>query len=59
MKKNGKEISIFARMIERKETVKKELPFSVFQGGPGYESPRPVTDSGWIKRASEEYKIYC
>ena len=28
-----------------------------FQGGPGYESPRPITDSGWIKKASEEYKV--
>ena len=56
--KNGKEISIFAREIERKETVNKELPYLVFfQGGPGYESPRPLTDSGWIKRASEEYKV--
>ena len=56
--KNGKEISIFAREIERKETVNKELPYLVFfQGGPGYESPRPITDSGWIKRASEEYKV--
>ena len=56
--KDGKEISIFARQIERKETLNKELPYLVFfQGGPGYESPRPITDSGWIKRASEEYKV--
>jgi len=56
--KNGKEISIFAREIERKETVNKNLSYLVFfQGGPGYESPRPITDSGWIKRASEEYKV--
>ena len=56
--KDGKEISIFAREIERKETVNKNLSYLVFfQGGPGYESPRPITDSGWIKRASEEYKV--
>ena len=56
--KNGKEISIFAREIERKETVNKNLSYLVFfQGGPGHESPRPITDSGWIKRASEEYKV--
>ena len=55
---DGKEISIFARAIERKETVNKNLSYLVFfQGGPGYESPRPITDSGWIKRASEEYKV--
>ena len=56
--KDGKKISIFAREIERKETVNKNLSYLVFfQGGPGYESPRPITDSGWIKRASEEYKV--
>ena len=56
--KDGKEISIFAREIERKETVNKNLSYLVFfQGGPGYESPRPITDSGWIKKASEEYKV--
>ena len=56
--KDGKEISIFAREIERKETVNKNLSYLVFfQGGPGYESPRPITDSGWINRASEEYKV--
>ena len=55
---DGKEISIFAREIERKETVNKNLSYLVFfQGGPGYESPRPITDSGWIKKASEEYKV--
>ena len=50
--KDGKEISIFAREIERKETVNKNLSYLVFfQGGPGYESPRPITDSGWIKKS--------
>ena len=56
--KYDKKIFVFAREIERKETVNKDLPYLVFfQGGPGYESPRPITDSGWIKRASEEYKV--
>ena len=51
-------ISIFARKVSRKENLKKPLPYLIFfQGGPGYESPRPVSDSGWIKRASEEYNV--
>ena len=27
------------------------------QGGPGYESPRPLTKSGWLKRALMDYKV--
>ena len=55
---SGEKISIFARKVSRKENLKKPLPYLIFfQGGPGYESPRPVSDSGWIKRASEEYNV--
>ena len=54
---DGEKISIFAREILREEYENKHLPYLIFfQGGPGYESPRPITDSGWIKRASEEYR---
>src|SRR5258708_17047853 len=28
-----------------------------FQGGPGFGSPRPVTNSGWIKRALQDYRV--
>ena len=57
-KPEGKKISVFAREILREENDNKALPYLIyFQGGPGYESPRPMTDSGWIKRASEEYKV--
>ena len=57
-KPEGKKISVFAREILREENENKSLPYLIyFQGGPGYESPRPMTDSGWIKRASEEYKV--
>jgi len=56
--KNSKNISIFVREVQREDKVNMELPYLIFfQGGPGYESPRPITNSGWIKRASEEYKI--
>ena len=54
----GKKITIFAREVCRAEYRDKPLPYLIFfQGGPGYESPRPINDSGWIKRASEEYRI--
>ena len=56
--KDGEKISIFAREIFREENKNKSIPYLIFfQGGPGYESPRPISDSGWIKRASEDYKI--
>jgi len=55
---SGEKISIFAREVFREEYENKHLPYLMFfQGGPGYEAPRPITDSGWIKRASEEYKV--
>ena len=55
---DGEKISIFVREILREEYENKHLPYLIFfQGGPGYESPRPITDSGWIKRASEEYRV--
>tara|TARA_B110000263_G_scaffold65494_1_gene56545 strand:+ start:25 stop:1290 length:1266 start_codon:yes stop_codon:yes gene_type:complete len=55
---DGKKISIFAREILKEEHENNQLPYLVFfQGGPGYESPRPITNSGWIKRATEEYRV--
>ena len=56
--KNGKKISIFVREVQKEDKLNKDLPYLIFfQGGPGYESPRPITNSGWIKRVSEEYKV--
>ena len=55
---NGENISIFVRRVSRKENSKKSMPCLIFfQGGPGYESPRPLSDSGWIKTASEVYDV--
>ena len=55
---NGEQISIFAREVLNEKQKNKPLPYLIFfQGGPGYESPRPLTNSGWIKRASEDYKV--
>ena len=55
---NSEKISIFARKVSRMENSNKSLPYLIFfQGGPGFESPRPISDSGWIKRASDKYNI--
>ncbi len=57
-KKEGHKISIFAREIMNEKHEGKSIPYLIFfQGGPGYESPRPLINSGWIQRASEEYKV--
>ena len=49
-------ISLFIREI--RADPKKKKPYLVFlQGGPGFESPRPVTHSGWIKYTLNHYNI--
>lgn len=49
-------ISVFVREIRgTKDSNKPYLIF--FQGGPGFESPRPITNSGWIKFALNKYNV--
>ena len=52
-----KRYQFFVREIVDEEYGNKGLPYLIFQGGPGYESPRPITNSGWIKKASQKYRI--
>ena len=55
---NSVTITVFVREIINLDKEKKNQPYLIFfQGGPGYESPRPISISGWIKRACEEYKV--
>ena len=55
---NSKYINIFAREISSNHIHSNDLPYLLFlQGGPGYESPRPLTKSGWLKRALRDYKV--
>ena len=50
------QISIFVREIRSNPS--KRRPYLLYlQGGPGFESPRPVTNSGWIKKALNRYDI--
>jgi|HigsolmetaAR202D_1030399.scaffolds.fasta_scaffold00367_20 Lysophospholipase len=54
----GEQITVFAREVVAAEHEGKDLPWLVyFQGGPGSESPRPLSRSGWIKRAVQEYRV--
>jgi pimeloyl-ACP methyl ester carboxylesterase len=55
---NGPTIEIFARELVAARKEGRDLPWLVFfQGGPGFASPRPATDSGWIKRALRDYRV--
>ncbi|MBT1446452.1 alpha/beta hydrolase [Shewanella sp. JM162201] len=55
---DGERIRVFARALERSDKQGRELPWLVyFQGGPGFAAQRPVSHSGWIKRALEEYRV--
>lgn len=51
-------IKIFAREVVDEAKDNSDLPWLVyFQGGPGYAAPRPAARSGWLKKASEKYRI--
>ncbi|QSX39552.1 alpha/beta fold hydrolase [Shewanella cyperi] len=55
---NGAKIDLFVRELVRCGKENAELPFLVyFQGGPGFAAQRPMGDSGWIKRALDEYRV--
>ncbi|WP_434926426.1 alpha/beta fold hydrolase [Shewanella sp. HL-SH2] len=55
---SSQQISVFAREIVSVANQHKPLPYLVFfQGGPGFGAARPVTNSGWIKRALQEYRV--
>lgn len=54
----GGTIRVFVREVVAPGKEKLDLPCVVFfQGGPGSGSPRPTTNSGWIKRMSQEYRV--
>ena len=54
----GRKTGVFARIVAAAGKEHADLPYMVFfQGGPGAGSPRPVGNSGWIKRVLSEYKL--
>ena len=57
---DGATIEIFAReaVSPRYANSPKALPWLVFfQGGPGSAAPRPSSNSGWLKRALQDYRV--
>jgi len=56
---DGMKISIFGREVVASDKEKSDLPWLVFfQGGPGMEAPRPENNSGWLKTALQEYRVF-
>jgi len=54
----ARKIDVFVREVVAPGKEKLDLPYMIFfQGGPGSGSPRPFTNSGWIKRMSQEYRV--
>jgi pimeloyl-ACP methyl ester carboxylesterase len=57
-KPEGETLSIFARAVTNSEKPGATRPWLVFlQGGPGFPGPRPLTKSGWVKRALDDYHV--
>jgi len=54
----GKTIRVFAREVIAPGRENSRQPYLVFfQGGPGSGSPRPMGNSGWIKRAVQDFRV--
>mmetsp|Transcript_14763 Transcript_14763/g.41571 ORF Transcript_14763/g.41571 Transcript_14763/m.41571 type:complete len:485 (-) Transcript_14763:100-1554(-) len=54
----GKTIMVFAREVVAYSKSQRQLPFLLYlQGGPGFEAPRPTDASGWLKAASNHFRI--
>ena len=55
---DGEKLLIFARSIVDSDKPDTDAPWLVFlQGGPGFPAPRPMTRTGWVKRALQEYRV--
>ena len=56
---DGARLTVFAREVVAPDKTQANLPWLVFfQGGPGYESPRPnnLESSLWLKRLTRDYR---
>ncbi|WP_305841926.1 alpha/beta fold hydrolase [Photobacterium leiognathi] len=55
---DGKKIKVFAREVVTQTNLNEDLPWLVyFQGGPGFPSPRPTGNAGWLKQALTKYRV--
>ena len=56
--KDGQQIQVFARELVDLAKDAQQLPWLIyFQGGPGFPSPRVSGQSGWLKRALQNYRV--
>ena len=54
----GEQLEVFAREVTSSSPAAEKLPWLVFfQGGPGFASPRPYDNDGWLKRALRDYRV--
>ncbi|KAA6418622.1 MAG: peptidase family [Trebouxia sp. A1-2] len=54
----GATISLFVRDVSALSKIGHKLPTLLFlQGGPGFEAPRPVESSSWIKCATAHFNV--
>jgi pimeloyl-ACP methyl ester carboxylesterase len=54
----GEKTGVFVREVWAAGNDNADLPYLVFfQGGPGSGSPRPMGNTGWIKRVLQDYRL--
>src|SRR5664279_5887230 len=54
----GESLSVFARAVKLGDGADATKPWLVFlQGGPGFPGPRPLANTGWLKRALDDYHV--
>jgi len=57
-KPTQEKIIVFARSLRNRDKSGADRPWLIFlQGGPGFPGPRPMTNSGWFKKALEDYHV--
>ncbi|QDZ21412.1 alpha/beta-hydrolase [Chloropicon primus] len=53
-----KKIVVFAREVSSSRRPSDSLPYLIYlQGGPGFESPRPLDSGGWMDKACESFRV--
>jgi pimeloyl-ACP methyl ester carboxylesterase len=58
-KPQGIKIKVFGRQVVAPGKENEKLPWLLFlEGGPGFGSPRPMDDSGWLKAALKEFNVF-
>lgn len=54
----GRTLSVYAREVVAPGKENANQPYLVyFQGGPGSGAPRPTSNSGWLGRALQDYRV--